>query len=486
MPDLLNEIENNTSAPTAEEAKKLFEKVANLTKEHQKKIEKSEAEIKTLSEFKRAVEEGKYAKDPLDNEEIKKMNKELNSLEDKLKEITLKQNVEKKLNSVEGLADLISAKDCEKLRISKSILNDPYAEKTRDAFTKILRAPTTGREREISKYHDILDEIRNSKVNESESYTKKSLNTTIGTSGGYFVPTYFDLMMLKILYETSPVRQVATTKMVTSPHYKWPIRTTLPIASWGDSEIGEQEETEANRFGTGQIDVKTLKAEPRISLDTLEDTIIDLEGLLHDDLMQAFMLAENKAFIDGNGGVQPRGLLDYEAKSKTGAISPNKPLQLERIERSLEGAKGFKSNIGDSLQDITSRVLSPYKTMGCHWLMNRPTKNVIRQAKDSRGQYLFTTAQGHGSLNGIPQIRDGLHGSILGYPILECDDLPDLKVGETPIIFGHLKSYCIIDKLGMTLIRDDVTKKGWVKYYFRKRLGAGVTLGQGIKLFKVT
>ena len=67
--------------------------------------------------------------------------------------------------------------------------------------------------------------------------------------------------------------------------------------------------------------------------------------------------------------------------------------------------------------------------------------------------------------------------TILGRPIVEAVDMPDGASGETPIIFGDLSGYRVIDRIGLSVFRDPYARatNGEVRFHARRRVGADTT-----------
>ncbi|MBN9271151.1 MAG: phage major capsid protein, partial [Mesorhizobium sp.] len=75
---------------------------------------------------------------------------------------------------------------------------------------------------------------------------------------------------------------------------------------------------------------------------------------------------------------------------------------------------------------------------------------------------------------------------LLGYPVYENEYMNDVGVNTYPIAFGNWKrGYTIVDRSELRLLRDPYTKKGWIRFYFTKRVGGAPTDSNAIKLLKV-
>ena len=481
------------------EVKEIAEKLGKAQKEHRDLIEKNNLGITKLEEGmeflkKQATNnEKKYSEDPLVNDKIEKLTKTQNELTDKVKTIALKYEAEKKYNTIDGLAETFidkeeSSKEYKSLpkdyyQVAKSILDDPHKKELKKSFMEFVSHPTNIVYQQ--KYQETTDKIKNSDTKEEDSYIKKSLSTIVGEQAGYLAPPEFDLSIQRVLFETSPLRSICTVMNTMRSAYKFLIRTTLPAAVWGNSEL-EVTETDEQKYGMGEIPVNELKAQPIITLNQLDDSVVNIEQELRNDVAEAFMLAENKAFIKGAGGQEPLGL-EYYAKKGKATTSAEEPLKLQYVtlKKTEYDAADGSYKLADALLNLEAAVLAPYKRRA-YYLMSRAFKNLVRQVKDKNNQYLFSNFSGWGGFQGVPKISDGLSGRVNGYSILECDDLPSFTVGNFPVYFGNFTKFKILDRIGLSVIIDNVTTKGFVKYFFRKRCGAGFVLTQGVKSLRIT
>ena len=64
------------------------------------------------------------------------------------------------------------------------------------------------------------------------------------------------------------------------------------------------------------------------------------------------------------------------------------------------------------------------------WMMNDATALALRKMKDADGNYLWNQAS----------------DTILGKPVIICNEMPDAETGKKPILFGDLSYYWIIDR----------------------------------------
>ena len=292
-----------------------------LTKEFQKTLEQNGATFKSFTEMMTKLgtsDPDKITGDPVANAKAKKQRDKIQEMEDKIHTLEMREKAHSKLGTVEGLAKTYYFGDNPRtkqsvLRFAESILEDPFKKEYREKFFKGSVS------KDSSLLHDFIQKIRNDgNVSPEDSFIKKSLNTIVGVDGAYFVPPEVDLMVQKWLFETSPLRQVAEVRMTAAQRYQFFIRGKLPPAFWVDSETETQQETDTNKFTKGEIVVNELAAQPIISLVSIEDSVIDIENELRNDLSEAFGLEENKAWVgNGNGIKVPKGLQYYAEKSSS-------------------------------------------------------------------------------------------------------------------------------------------------------------------------
>ena len=74
---------------------------------------------------------------------------------------------------------------------------------------------------------------------------------------------------------------------------------------------------------------------------------------------------------------------------------------------------------------------------------------------------------------------------LLGYPVAESEDMPDIAADAMAIAFGDFsRGYLIVDRAGIRVLRDPYSAKPYVLFYTTKRVGGGVQDFEAIKLLK--
>ena len=74
---------------------------------------------------------------------------------------------------------------------------------------------------------------------------------------------------------------------------------------------------------------------------------------------------------------------------------------------------------------------------------------------------------------------------LMGFPLVEAEDMPDAGADTTPIAFGDFgRGYLVVDRTGVRVLRDPYSAKPYVLFYTTKRVGGGVQDFDAIKLLK--
>lgn len=276
----------------------------------------------------------------------------------------------------------------------------------------------------------------------------KALTVANDTNGGFLAPEEFGNELIKLLTEYSPLRQYARVINISAPELKLPRRVSGTAASWV-SEIADRTES-APTFEQLTFTPHELATFTDVSRQLLEDNAYNLEGELLADFAESFGKTEGTAFVKGTGTGQPNGIMSASgiAEIKTGVA-----------------ATFPTTNPADVLIGMYHKLPTTHAQNGV-WVMNRNTLATIRTWKDGDGRYLV-----------LDPISAAGATTLLGRPIVEAVDMDDIGAGKFPILFGDMSGYRIVDRLGLSNLRDPFTlaAKGQVRFHAYKRVGADVT-----------
>lgn len=298
---------------------------------------------------------------------------------------------------------------------------------------------------------------------DTQGVDAKAMSVGSDPDGGYFVTPTIGQIITGVQFETSPMRAIADVVTISSDAIEYPRDDDEASGGW----VGEQEdrpETNTPKAGMQRIPVHELYANPKLTQKLLEDAAFDVEGWLGRKLGDKFGRLEATSFVAGNGIKKPRGFVTYA----TGTYSAGSQSKIEQIAAATGGAI-----VWDDLINVLT-ALKEYYLNGANWLMQRATVGKAMLLKDGDGRYIWQ-----------PNQQAGKPGVLLGYEVRQAADMDAVGASKLPIAFGNFKiGYQIVDRLGISTLRDPYSAKPFVQFYTRKRVGGDVTNFEAIKLLQ--
>jgi len=289
------------------------------------------------------------------------------------------------------------------------------------------------------------------RTGETSALEGKSLASSEG-DGSLIAPVETETRIDSVLAETSPMRRLATIRTIGANLFRKPVSTSGAAAGW----VGETDprvETETPSLALLEFPAGELYAMPAATQALLDDSVADVDAWLAEEVRDVFSAQETAAFVNGDGVNKPRGFL---TEPGLGAIETD----------ALDT---------DGLIDLIYAPQSRYRANGS-FVMNRRTINAVRKFKDTDGNYIWQ-----------PSLAAGAPSTLLGYPLVEMEDMPDIGGGAASVAFGDFRrGYLIADRQGVRVLRDPYSAKPYVLFYTTKRVGGGVQDKDAIKLLKVT
>ena len=304
--------------------------------------------------------------------------------------------------------------------------NSKFGKKYGDAFYNVMRVGTSGVD------HTVMN----------------ALQVGTNSEGGFITPESFETALITALQDISEIRQYADVIQTTSTN-NIPVETTLGTATW-TAEEGAYTESDA-AFGRVQLEAHKLATITKVSEELLQDAFFNIETYLATNFGKRFGLAEEAAFVNGNGSGKPTGIVGGSSAGVTAA-----------------GATAITT---DELIDLFHSLLRPYRANAV-WMINDSTAKLIRKLKDGDNQYIWQP----GLVAGQPDL-------LLGRPVVVCASMPAATTGNKSVIFGDLSNYTIADRTGLTMQRlnELYAANGQVGFRAFKRTDGKVTLADGIK-----
>jgi HK97 family phage major capsid protein len=369
-----------------------------------------------------------------------------------------KRSNDQKLAELEkrGSADVLTTEKVERLNASldgaKAVMDRANVERARPRLE-------AGRPSEGDEYKEAFGAY----VKRGE---EKALSVGVNADGGYLVPVETDTEITRLMRALSPIRSIASVRQVSTSIYKKPVTITGPATGWV-AETGARATTDSQTIDALSFPTAELYAQPAATTQFLDDAAVDVEQWIADEVNAVFAQQEGTAFVTGNGTNKPKGFLnDVVADSawvwgKLGYLPTGVSGDLPASDKS------------DILVDLVYAVKAGYR-QNASWVMNRKTQAKIRKLKDDSNNYIWQPAA----------TADG-KATLMGFPLVEAEDMPDVAANSLSIAFGDFKrGYLVVDRQGVSILRDPYSAKPYVLFYTTKRVGGGVQNYEAIKLLK--
>lgn len=417
-------------------------------------IQKAWHDFKEQNTKEMAEIKAKGAADVVTAEQVNKLNEELDNLQKGLDDLAKKASRTPRM-----------ATDADKAEI-----------KAVEAFAKMAKIDDLDKAAEArAEYRKAFDAFMRKGGNNGDNLSadeRKALSVGSNPDGGFMVEPARSTDIIQKVFETSDVRRYAGQITIGTKSLEIPLDRDEASVGW----VGETEsraETDTPQIGEIEIKVHELYAKPKATQNLLDDALIDMEAWLADKVSDKFARTENAAFLNGNGVKQPRGILTLT--TATTGDDTRTFGQLQHVITGASGAFAADPNGPDALFDVVYALKAAYRG-GAVFAMNRATAGVIRKMQDSDGQYMWQ-----------PSIQAGQPASLLGYPVAEWEDMPDIGANSLSVAFGNFRrGYLIVDRQGIRVLRDPYSSKPYVEFYSTKRVGGDVVDSDAIKLVKFT
>lgn len=295
----------------------------------------------------------------------------------------------------------------------------------------------------------------------------KALSAGSGPDGGYLAPSTVEGEILRRLATVSPIRALATARTISSGTYKKAFSTTGPASGWV-AETALRPQTATPTLAELSFPAMELYAMPAATQTLLDDAIVNIDQWIAEEVESAFAEQEGAAFVNGDGVDKPKGFLAYPTVAESSWSWGNIGVLSTGV------AGGFAaSNPGDVLIDLVYALKAGYRQNGS-FVMNRKTQAAVRKFKDANGNYLWQ-----------PPASAGAPATLLGFPLVEAEDMPNIASNAIAIAFGDFRrGYLVVDRAGVRILRDPYSAKPYVLFYTTKRVGGGVQDFAAIKGLK--
>jgi HK97 family phage major capsid protein len=299
----------------------------------------------------------------------------------------------------------------------------------------------------------------------------KTLSVGSDPDGGYLVTPDTGGRIVTKVYETSEMRQIASSMTISTDKLEG-IEDLGEAGAGYAGEAAQGSDSTTPQIGKWSIPVWVIDSEPKATQSILDDASVDIEAWLSAKVANKFGRFENAEFVAG--ATKIRGFTSYTTAADSGSgVTWG---QIGHLVTGTNGAFGATvATQADKLIELMGLLKNDYLA-NARWAARRSVLNLIRKFKIGATTDAYVWSPGLGV--GIPE-------SILGFPVSRMEDMPALATDSLSLAFGDFRAaYQIVDRIGIRVLRDPYTSKPFVKFYTTKRTGGGVVNFEAIKLMK--
>ncbi|PWV66007.1 phage major capsid protein [Plasticicumulans acidivorans] len=232
-------------------------------------------------------------------------------------------------------------------------------------------------------------------------------------------------------------------------------------ADW-TSEVRTGSEDSSMAFGRRKLIPQPLAKRIKVSEDLLMAT--DAERIVNDRLRYKFDLAQEKAFLFGNGVKQPLGLF----------VASNDGIPSARDYSTGNTATAITV---DGLLTAKYALKAPYRRKA-GWLFHRDGISAVSKLKDTAGQYLWQ-----------PSKREGEPDMLLGHRIDESEWVPNtFTTGLYVGLFGDISYYWIAEagaSVGLKRLNELYAENNQVGFIGRRYIDGAPVLAEAFARVKL-
>lgn len=293
---------------------------------------------------------------------------------------------------------------------------------------------------------------------------QRSLSNATDADGAFLIPTAWEGGVLMAAFNAAEVRPVVNVGSTGRDRVFVP-SLKKPIVAWG---VGALAVTAQDLSAGGEtIPILDLKALALIHNNTLDDADSDIWGELSGAFATAVAEAEDLAFAAGDGATEPQGVMSHPtvraAFTKTGVAA-------------ALGDGTVAHNGCDPLIDALHSLKKVYRR-NATWGMTSMTEGLVRQLKDTTGQYLWQ-----------PPVAAGSPATLLGRPVINPEGMDEVGANKFPIVVGDFRTgYRVRDRSGLSVQRlvERYAEYDQTGFIIKRRTGGRVVMAEAFRCIKV-
>lgn len=359
---------------------------------------------------------------------------------------------------LKGKADVVTDEKVDRINASVGDLQAALEEQAKKLAAFELNGTGAGKNRVVDAQYtgDFKKFMKTGDVS-------AALTKGVPADGGFTAPTEWDRTITDKLVIISPMRQMCSVQSISTNAFSKLFNNKGTVSGWV-GETAARPETATPTFGSVTYTTGELYANPSATQQMLDDGQVDLEQWLASEVEQEFSLQENIAFVSGTGANgRPNGILTYVTGAANATAHPYGAI-------TLTNSGAATSVTADGIVNLIHALPSAF-LQNAQFAMNRDTMRAVRLLKDTTNQYLWQ-----------PSYQAGQPSTLAGYGVSEVAAMPNLAAASKSVLFGDFKrSYLIVDRVGVRLLRDPFTNKPYVMFYTTKRVGGGLLNPESMK-----
>lgn len=275
-----------------------------------------------------------------------------------------------------------------------------------------------------------LQAFRSFLINGNAAEYRALANDSDASGGFLHAAEQFVARLIKGLDNRVFVRQYATVLPVTgSDTLGVPTLTADPADPTWTTEIAAPSEDSTMAFGRRSLQPEQLSKLIKISMKLLRTSALPIENLVADRLAYKFAVAQENAFLNGDGDGEPLGIFTADANGIN-------------TDRDVSTGNSDTAVTADGLTEAKYALKAQYRG-SARWIFHRDGVKKISKLKDGEGQYLWR-----------PGITVGEPDILMGLPVDESEYVP--TTWTTGLYVGALcnwSNYWIAELQGVELQR---------------------------------
>lgn len=315
----------------------------------------------------------------------------------------------------------------------------------------------------MAAYDNYLRKMSNRLTPQEIEAIRNTMSTTTGSEGGYTVQPVVASTLIEALKDFGAMRQLAS-RLVTTNGADLSFPSTDGTTEEGEivaqnASAGDQDVS----FGT--VPLNTFKFSSKvvtIPIELLQDTSIDVVGLVHGRMRERIGRIQNRLYSVGTGVGQPFGVTTTATVGKVGAAG-----QVSTITY-------------DDLVDLVDSIDPAYSSENFKWQFNQALRRTLRKMKDTAGRPIWTPSYDAGVTAGAPDL-------LLGHPVALNNHMPAPGANAKSLSFGDHSKYQIRDAMDVTIFRFEDSaylKKGQIGFLAWARSGGNLTDTNSVRTYQ--